>query len=391
MARADVFARVILKGPMISIFHTRISFPNLRRFIHLASAARRSGWLFLAAALIAAAGCTPTSAPQDATPTPLPTAVIPVKPTYTVQSGEIIASMQFSGRVVPVREEGVFFRSGGRVRTVYVQNGDAVKAGDVLADLELLDDLERRLESMQLNVRRAELNRDIARIDFELFKSQTPTRTKDYDLLLAKQEAFLELQEIAYEEALLGKDDLEIAIRDAQMIAPFDGIVNSLTVTAGRGAEPFAPLAVVADLTELEVRATMSSTEAGQLNEGMAVTLVQPNRPGRELSGTVRRLPYAVTGGAVTVQDQDNSVRISLEDPGNFVPNDLVRCTVILERKENVLWLPPQAIRTFEGRRFVVVQEGAAQQRVDVRLGIEGEGRLEIVEGLSEGQIVVSP
>ena len=68
-----------------------------------------------------------------------------------------------------------------------------------------------------------------------------------------------------------------------------------------------------------------------------------------------------------------------------------MRVTVILEQKDDVLWLPPQAIRTFEGRRFVVVQADGFQQRVDVTIGIEGNDRTEIEAGLEEGQIVVSP
>ena len=63
--------------------------------------------------------------------------------------------------------------------------------------------------------------------------------------------------------------------------------------------------------------------------------------------------------------------------------------TVVLERKDDVVWLPPQAIRTFEGRKFVVVQEGDAQLRVDVTVGIESEDRVEIEQGLTEGQIVI--
>ncbi|HSV84933.1 MAG TPA: efflux RND transporter periplasmic adaptor subunit [Levilinea sp.] len=347
---------------------------------------------FLAFILGFVTGCTPAEAEQAATPTPLPTAIIPLKPVYTVQTGEIVAKMQFSGRVVPVREEAVFFRTGGRVRNVYVINGDTVKAGEVLADLELLDDLERRLEMLELNVRRAEINLEIARLDYELFKANTPTWTSNFKLELAKQEAYLELQEIAYQEALLGKDDLEIAVRDARLTAPIDGVVNSFTLAPGRAVEAFANLAVIADMSELEVRAALSISDAGQLSEGMQVSLARPNRPGGELPGRIRRLPYMVTGGALTVEDQDSGTRISIDHPaGDFSPGDLMRCTVILEKKENVLWLPSQAIRTFEGRRFVVVKEGAVQQRVDVRLGIEGDGRVEIVEGLSEGQIVVSP
>jgi multidrug efflux pump subunit AcrA (membrane-fusion protein) len=76
--------------------------------------------------------------------------------------------------------------------------------------------------------------------------------------------------------------------------------------------------------------------------------------------------------------------------------NDRVRVTVILEQKEDVLWLPPQAIRSFEGRNFVVIQDAEGQRRVDVKLGITTGDRVEIVwvdggDNLSEGQVVVGP
>ena len=62
----------------------------------------------------------------------------------------------------------------------------------------------------------------------------------------------------------------------------------------------------------------------------------------------------------------------------------------VLEEKLDALWLPPAAVRTFQGRNFVVVQdEDGSQRRVDVRLGIESEERVEILEGLERGQTVV--
>jgi multidrug efflux pump subunit AcrA (membrane-fusion protein) len=69
---------------------------------------------------------------------------------------------------------------------------------------------------------------------------------------------------------------------------------------------------------------------------------------------------------------------------------DLVRATAVLESREDVLWLPPQAVREFEGRKFVIVQDGDAQRRVDVKTGIVGEDRVEILEGLTEGQVVLT-
>jgi multidrug efflux pump subunit AcrA (membrane-fusion protein) len=92
------------------------------------------------------------------------------------------------------------------------------------------------------------------------------------------------------------------------------------------------------------------------------------------------------------LEEADKSTRISLEKtPEEFglELGDLVRVEVVVERQDTVLWLPPQAIRTFDGRKFVVVQDGELQRRVDVKIGVEGEDRVEIEEGLAEGQVVV--
>jgi hypothetical protein len=62
-----------------------------------------------------------------------------------------------------------------------------------------------------------------------------------------------------------------------------------------------------------------------------------------------------------------------------------------VEKRENVLWLPPAALRIFQGRDFVFVEENGVQRRVDVLLGLSSADRVEILEGLSEGQTVLGP
>jgi hypothetical protein len=88
----------------------------------------------------------------------------------------------------------------------------------------------------------------------------------------------------------------------------------------------------------------------------------------------------------------DKSTRVTIEgSPGEsgFALGDLVRVNVELERKADVLWLPPQALRVFDGRRFALLQDGEVQRRVDVEVGIETQDRVEIKNGLEEGQVVV--
>ena len=64
---------------------------------------------------------------------------------------------------------------------------------------------------------------------------------------------------------------------------------------------------------------------------------------------------------------------------------------ILLEEHDDVLWLPPAAIREFNGRHFVVVQEGQIQRRLDVKIGLQNENQIEILSGVSEGQLVVGP
>ena len=461
---------------------------------------------------------------SDATPTPYPTAIVPTKPTYTVESGEVVEELQFSARVAPVVQTELFFRTDGRVRGVYVEEGDIVIEGQIIADLEFLDDLERQLASDQLRLRRAEIQVDNAQLNLDLFQQNQPspenvqaqasknlaeaekavemaaralgitqltanqanidaayaqvviseksleqaqerfepyaskpenniTRAnlqaqlsaaeqrydaavrqynamtgtaseteqgiaaadlfvaqaqladaqsdwarvqenpvpKGFDEELALRENELELAKISLEETNISVADIKSSIANAQIVAPFDGEVTSLRLADGRSVEAFKVYSVVADMNSLDLSANLTSEEMQDLEVGMPVVAELANRPGETFTGSIRYLPY---GLSVDATEDEKMTRIALDidtaDAG-LDAGDLMRVTVVLAQKFDVLWLPPQAIRAFEGRKFVVVQEEGFQQRVDITIGIEGDDRIEIEEGLEEGQIVVSP
>jgi multidrug efflux pump subunit AcrA (membrane-fusion protein) len=107
--------------------------------------------------------------------------------------------------------------------------------------------------------------------------------------------------------------------------------------------------------------------------------------------GSVRQLPYPYGGGTVEAGEDDTAARVAFEDPDvTLEMGELATVIITLEEKDDALWLPPAAIRTFQGRDFVVVQDDdGSQRRVDVRLGIESEERVEILEGLQRGQTIV--
>lgn len=360
----------------------------------------------------------------EPTPTPIPTAQIALKPTYRVQRGDVVRTATFSGRISPQQEEALFFRTDGRIRSVFFKRNDLVKQGDVIAEFEI-DALERDLTAAELELERAQVTLDEALRNLELDRREAQARLERAQILLqgaerdpnvsrsqaAAYQKDVELAQIAVERLVEGvnpllQNDLTRAqfaveklkqeIAEAQIIAPFDGILLSLSLTPGQAVTGYQPVASVADDSVMEISADLLSNQLQQLAEGMDVEFVLSSRPGQTLHGVIRRLPYPYGSGGSgqTIEEKDKSTRIVIEeapDVGNYAIGDLVRVTAEVERADGVLWLPPQAIRNFSGRLFAVVQDGDVQRRVDVRIGVEAADRVEILEGVEEGQVVVGP
>ena len=360
----------------------------------------------LCASLLAACAGGGGSASQQPTPTPLPTPKAASKPTYTVKRGDLSAQVQFSARVVPAVQEELFFRASGRVRKVYVRNGQEVKQGEVLADLLQLNDMESQKRQQDMDLRKAEIAVEMAWLRQQLAATQTPNYAQNYDIEMKMKEYEVELAQIAYEETKLRAQNLDTAIADSQIVSPIDGKVLSMSVLEGSEIRAFQSLVTVGDPSKLEVGATLTSTQMEELSEGMTAVIELPNRPGEKLEGAIRSLPYPYgTGGGTqtgatsnttstngTAVDTTTRVELkNVESIEGFKLGDLVSVTVILESKQNALWLPVQAIRTFEGRNFVVVQTEGLPRRQDVKIGIRNTEQVEILEGLEEGQVVIAP
>jgi len=313
----------------------------------------------------------------ESTPTAIPLPVIAQKPTYKVQRGEMTNELNFSGRIAPVEKQELAFAANGRVANISVRRGDAVTKDQLLAELETGRD--------EYALRRAQANLKIAQLRLELARLQSPPNSEINRINVAIQEQEVELAQIALDEISFSYDGLRIT-------SPIDGTVLSVSILEGGTAEADKPVIVVANLEDLVVSATTNPEDLARLVIGMGVTVnsIGKNIPVAE--GRVRALPYPY-GNAAT-ESTDGSLQVELdESPAQlgYEVGDMVSASIVLEHKENVLWLPLQAVREFEGRYFVIVRDGDLERRVDVQVGILDEDRIEITDGLSEGEVVVAP
>ena len=367
--------------------------------------------------------------PTDGEPTPLPTVPSAAKTTYTVESGDITARITLVGRVSPIVEESLSFAIDGQIGELAVEQFTFVSAGDVLATLDtaeldaalLAAQAEHNVAAARLAARtaevgrarrRAELQRDMALLDYDFAVAQAgaaPSAAEQHTierLRLALELAQIDVEELdqAVDPALQADVDaaaLRLAqaqadLAAAQIVAPFDGVVLTIEKGAGRGVVASETVLVLADLNELQASAGARDSELEQLAEDLPATVTAADGRGPSLPGVVAHLPYPYgSGGAEESVEGDQTIHVAFDDQdaarAAFELGDRIAIDIVTATRQDALWLPPSAVREFSGRRFVVVESDGVQQRVDVVLGIQGDGRVEIVEGLSEGQIVVAP
>jgi multidrug efflux pump subunit AcrA (membrane-fusion protein) len=360
-------------------------------------------------------------------PTPIPTAAAALRPTYTVARGAVATDLTFNGRVAPSLEQPLSFAANGVVGQVYAQRGDTVAAGDLIAELDTADleaqlvlaqsalaIVEERLAAVQreneLTRVRAETRRDLAQLDLDFALAQggaAPTAAQQYEidrLTLLLRLAQLDVDELSntvdpqlaadVDAAALRVAELERALGETTLTAPFDGVLTALNLPQGRAVGAGEPVGAVADATEIEVTATLRETDLQQLAEGMAALITPASGPGDVLPGRILSLPYPYgSGGETAAADGDLTTRIGFDDMAAahaaYEPGDRVDVIVRIAERDTVLWLPPAAIRDFNGRKFVVIDDGGVQQRSDVTLGLAGRDRIEILSGVQEGQIIV--
>ena len=197
----------------------------------------------------------------------------------------------------------------------------------------------------------------------------------------------------AVEDAQRRLDKAKKKVEDGRVIAPQNGQMLSIGISEGDTVTAFDPVIEIADPSQLEVAAELSPDQMKQLAEGQQVELALLSRPDLPLPGIIRQLPAPYgAGGSGAVQESDRTTRFKILDlKGQQVEAGatIVKIRIVLEHKDDVLWLPPEAVRAFEGRRFVVVRTGDRERRVTLKTGIETEDKIEILEGVKQGDVVV--
>lgn len=288
---------------------------------------------------------------------------IPVE-TAVATRGDIYASYSGTAPVEAFADSTVIAKVGGEVREILVEEGDDVKAGQLLARL---DGDRLRLEYQQTSANLSKLQRDYQRnVDL---KSRGLISAGDFEKIQFEMESLEATNKLAA---------LQLSYADIR--APIDGVVSERFIKVGNMLEMETKAFQITSLEPLVSYLHVPEREYRRIVPGLAAAMTVDAIGGATFPAKVARVSPvvdAVTGTfKITIEVSDPTRRLK---PGMFA-----RIAVIHDKHANVLQVPRSALIDDAGEISVyVVADDTAHKRT-VTTGFSSEGRVEISEGIDD-------
>jgi HlyD family secretion protein len=182
---------------------------------------------------------------------------------------------------------------------------------------------------------------------------------------------------------------LEEKVRSATVIAPVDGTLYSLPVHKGDFVKLGDVLAEMADLRHVRVRAFVDEPDLGSLGQNQGVQVLWDAMPNRIWNGKVEQVPKQVVArGSRSVGEVLCSVD---NDKIELLPNVNVEVRILVHEQRGVLVISRGAVRYDQGQHFVLAYDGDAVHRRDIKVGVAGADKYEVLAGLAQGDKVALP
>ncbi|HEX5163862.1 MAG TPA: efflux RND transporter periplasmic adaptor subunit, partial [Thermomicrobiales bacterium] len=263
----------------------------------------------------------------------------------------------------------------GIVDTLGVRAGDIVEQGDIIA---LLD-----MEPFDRNVQQAQRELDQSEFALQAAEQQAQANADDPGLRLDVLNAADRV-----ERATAALDQANEARRNAVIVSPSAGTVVELTVRSGDGVGANQSIARVATRDDLTILADVDELDLPNVALGAEARFRLDAFPSTEITGrVVNTAPQARQQGGATVFQTE--IEFDPPEDLDLRPGMNADVTIVTASRDNVLLIPEAALRTVGDRSFVLVVTDRDTEEREVELGYRGNGQVEVVSGLTDGEQVV--
>ncbi len=348
--------------------------------------------------------------------------------TTTVEKGTLVVSITASGQVSSANNTSITTQASGVVKNVYVQNGQVVKTGDKIAELELDLDGRQRNSQAWSNYQSAKNNLESAKITIYTLQSDMFSKWDTFKTLaesgkyensdktpredmrtlpefyIAKDnwlatEAKYKNQEnvVAQAQTALNSAWLTYQQTSATIYAPISGTVTGLSLQPGTvllaqsnnsGTATSQKIASIKTNAPPQITVSLTEMDIPKVKIGNKVTLTLDALPDKSYTGKVISIDTigSISSGVTTYPAV---IGLDTEAP-EILPNMSVQANIITEVKDNVLLVPTAAVQTQNNQATVRILKNGKLEIVKVEIGLSSSSQTEIISGVNEGDLVVT-
>jgi len=348
--------------------------------------------LFLIAfAVLVAAGLAGLAAVRAKPSAPKPAATVATPVAEFLQGDLVIVepltlerTLPLTGSLTPLNEATVKAKVAGELVAVAVREGESVKAGQLLARVDITD-VQARVAARQADV-------EAAKAQLVWADKNRSQQKALLDKTFISQSAFDNIQsnyDVAAARLRAAEAELVVArkaLGDAVLVAPFAGIVSQRHAQPGERVALDARVVSVVDLSRLQLEAAVPPAAIGQVRVGQPISFRVEGFGERGFEGRIERINPAATAGSrsiavyAVIDNRDGLLR-----GGMFAQGALTLSKVV-----GALAAPASAVREEIGQTYVyVIDEGLVKRR-SVKVGAaDAAGRVQVHEGLAAGERIV--
>jgi macrolide-specific efflux system membrane fusion protein len=337
--------------------------------------------------------------------------------TIAVARGDVEQTVLASGALLANSMTSVGAEVSGTIQTLAVKLGDVVKAGDLIAEIDSVDQqnavksAEASLANMQaqLSAKQADLKIAQAALD-RADKLQAQSLLSDADQLtaeanLASAQAAIGSLQAQISQSELAVDATKLNLARTKITAPVGGTIVAVLVTEGQSvnaAQTSPTLVKIADLDTMLIKAQISEADITKVQPGQSATFTILGDANTRLDATllsVEPAPDAIATSDSGLSTSDNAVYyngiFSVANPDHRLRIAMTaQVTITINSAKGVLTLPASALGTADRRGLyhvgVYYQSSGKVTPAEVKVGLNDNITAEITGGLNEGDLVIA-
>lgn len=310
-------------------------------------------------------------------------------PTAPVQFINPEYEISVPAELKPYEQVAVYAKVSGFVQRLYVDRGDRVRKGQLLAILEA-PEMEQQYLSSKSSEQKVYNDYLYAKQAYDRLVDASKTTGAVADIELDRAKSAMESAKSAYDASKAGTAHSSQLQQYLRITAPFDGVITQRNVSVGAlaGTGSNTPLFMMAQGDKLRLTLSLPEKHAASVRQGMPATFTVSSQPNKVFDAVLSR-----TSGLLDQQDRSLTLEFDVDNPsGELQGGDYAQVKLKLQRKNPSHWVQSKSVLNTQSGTFVLTLNDNEIKRVLVNEGIRLDTLTEVFGNLSpEDNIILKP